>query len=209
MLLNDAHNKVAEFSEPLSARDAWFLYAERPDTPLDIGTVYVFDSELPFGGGPGAVGIEETIAYRPHLVPHSRQRSNSVHFTVADVPLCFRRLPGMVPVVTGLIQSGHTVMLFFPILHRRSDSSRLVRLVLRPLGFAWLAFVLVYSAFVAVAYVATGFSPSLDRPEGRPLRGSRNSCRATAETARARAACLAAWACAPGSSPLPASCNSR
>ncbi len=33
------------FYEPLTARDAWFLYAERPQTPLDLGTVYVFEGE--------------------------------------------------------------------------------------------------------------------------------------------------------------------
>src|SRR5438067_3480098 len=70
------------FFEPLSARDAWFLYAERPDTPLDIGTVYVFDPKVEFPGGRGALGIEETIAERLHLVPRYRQRIRYVPFNL-------------------------------------------------------------------------------------------------------------------------------
>lgn len=66
------------FFEPLTARDAWFLYAERADTPLDIGTVYVFDSKVEFPGGHGPLGIEETIAERLHLVPRYRQRIKHV-----------------------------------------------------------------------------------------------------------------------------------
>jgi WS/DGAT/MGAT family acyltransferase len=66
---------VAEpFYEPLSARDAWFLYAERPSTPLDLGTVYVFEGGSRIPGGRGALGIEETIRERIHLVPRYRQR---------------------------------------------------------------------------------------------------------------------------------------
>lgn len=61
------------FYEPLSARDAWFLYAERPSTPLDLGTVYVFEGGSRVGTR-GALGIEETIRERIHLVPRYRQR---------------------------------------------------------------------------------------------------------------------------------------
>jgi diacylglycerol O-acyltransferase / wax synthase len=67
--------QVAEpFYEPLSARDAWFLYAERPSTPLDLGTVYVFEAGSRVPGGRGALGIEATIRERIHLVPRYRQR---------------------------------------------------------------------------------------------------------------------------------------
>ncbi len=62
------------FYEPLSARDAWFLYAERPTTPLDLGTVYIFEGGSRVPGGRGALGIEETIKERIHLVPRYRQR---------------------------------------------------------------------------------------------------------------------------------------
>ncbi|TMC73134.1 MAG: wax ester/triacylglycerol synthase family O-acyltransferase [Chloroflexi bacterium] len=66
------------FYEPLSARDAWFLYAERPSTPLDLGTVYVFEGGSRIPGGRGALGIEETIKERIHLVPRYRQRIRRV-----------------------------------------------------------------------------------------------------------------------------------
>jgi len=62
------------FYEPLSARDAWFLYAERAETPLDLGTVYVFEGGSRVPGGRGAIGVEETVAERIHLVPRYRQR---------------------------------------------------------------------------------------------------------------------------------------
>ena len=71
------------FFEPLSARDAWFLYAERPETPLDIGTVYVFEGGSRVAGGRGALGVEETIRERIHLVPRYRQRIHRVPFNLA------------------------------------------------------------------------------------------------------------------------------
>ena len=71
------------FYEPLSARDAWFLYAERPATPLDLGTVYVFEGGSQVPGGRGALGIEQTIKERIHLVPRYRQRIQRVPMNVA------------------------------------------------------------------------------------------------------------------------------
>jgi diacylglycerol O-acyltransferase / wax synthase len=71
------------FFEPLSARDAWFLYAERPLTPLDIGTVYVFEGGSRVPGGRGALGVEETIRERIHLVPRYRQRIHRVPLNLA------------------------------------------------------------------------------------------------------------------------------
>jgi WS/DGAT/MGAT family acyltransferase len=68
----------APFYEPLSARDAWFLYAERSDTPLDLSTVYVFEGGSRVPGGRGAIGVEETVAERIHLVPRYRQRIHRV-----------------------------------------------------------------------------------------------------------------------------------
>lgn len=69
--------------EPLSARDAWFLYAERAETPLDIGTVYIFEPGSRIAGGRGALGVEETIRERIHLVPRYRQRIHRVPFNLA------------------------------------------------------------------------------------------------------------------------------
>ncbi|MFI5283647.1 MAG: wax ester/triacylglycerol synthase family O-acyltransferase [Candidatus Dormibacterales bacterium] len=71
------------FFEPLSARDAWFLYAERPETPLDIGTVYIFEGGSRMAGGRGALGVEETVRERIHLVPRYRQRIHRVPFNLA------------------------------------------------------------------------------------------------------------------------------
>ncbi len=71
------------YFEPLSARDAWFLYAERPLTPLDIGTVYVFEGGSRVAGGRGALGVEETVKERIHLVPRYRQRIHRVPFNLA------------------------------------------------------------------------------------------------------------------------------
>ena len=74
---------VQPFYEPLSGRDAWFLYAERPQTPLDLGTVYVFEGESQLPGGRGALGVEETIKERIHLVPRYRQRIHRVPLNLA------------------------------------------------------------------------------------------------------------------------------
>ena len=68
------------FFEPLGPADAWFLYAERPETPLDLGTVYIFEPGSRVPGGRGALGIRETVAERLHLVPRYRQKVHPVRF---------------------------------------------------------------------------------------------------------------------------------
>ena len=78
-----ADAKPPPYFEPLSARDAWFLYAERSETPLDIGTVYVFEGGSQVPGGRGALGVEETVKERIHLVPRYRQRIHRVPWNVA------------------------------------------------------------------------------------------------------------------------------
>jgi WS/DGAT/MGAT family acyltransferase len=70
------------FYEPLNARDAWFVYAERRDVPLDIGTVYVFEGGSRVPGGRGAAGIEQTIAERLHLFPRYRQKLHRIALNV-------------------------------------------------------------------------------------------------------------------------------
>ena len=70
------------FYEPLTARDAWFVYAERQDAPLDIGTVYVFEGGSRVPGGRGAAGIEETIAERLHLFPRYRQKLHRIALNI-------------------------------------------------------------------------------------------------------------------------------
>jgi len=74
---------VEPFYEPLTARDAWFLYAERPQTPLDLGTVYVFEGSSQLPGGRGALGVEQTVRERIHLVPRYRQRIHRVPLNLA------------------------------------------------------------------------------------------------------------------------------
>jgi len=66
--------ETATFFEELTALDAFFLYAERPEAPLHIGAVYVFEAEPRGPGGRGAQGIRRTIEERLHLVPRYRQR---------------------------------------------------------------------------------------------------------------------------------------
>ena len=78
---------VAEpFYEPLSARDAWFLYAERPSTPLDLGTVYVFEGGSRVPGGRGALDIEETIRERIHLASYKRGAADTHRIAAARQP---------------------------------------------------------------------------------------------------------------------------
>lgn len=66
------------FFEPLSPRDAWFIYAERADAPLDVATVYVFEGGSRVRGGRGAAGIEQTVADRLHLFPRYRQKLHRI-----------------------------------------------------------------------------------------------------------------------------------
>jgi WS/DGAT/MGAT family acyltransferase len=66
--------ETATFFEELTALDAFFLYAERPEAPLHIGAVYVFEGEAQVAGGRGAQGIRQTLEERLHLVPRYRQR---------------------------------------------------------------------------------------------------------------------------------------
>jgi diacylglycerol O-acyltransferase len=62
------------YFEDLQPADAFFLYAERPETPTHIGAVYLFEATPRVAGGRGAQGIRDTIAERLHLVPRYRQR---------------------------------------------------------------------------------------------------------------------------------------
>jgi diacylglycerol O-acyltransferase / wax synthase len=66
--------ETATFFEELTALDAFFLYAERPEAPLHIGAVYIFEGEPRAAGGRGAQGIRRTLEERLHLVPRYRQR---------------------------------------------------------------------------------------------------------------------------------------
>jgi len=62
------------FYEDLSPLDAFFLYAERPEAPLHVGAVYIFEGRPRVRGGRGAQGIARTLEERLQLVPRYRQR---------------------------------------------------------------------------------------------------------------------------------------
>jgi len=53
----------------MSAEDAWFLYFERPDAPLHIGSVGIFEGTVPFDG------LYKSMAARMHLIPRYRQKA--------------------------------------------------------------------------------------------------------------------------------------
>ncbi len=52
----------------LSAQDASFLYMERPEAPLHIGSIAVFDGDVPYEG------VIANIASKLHLIPRYQQR---------------------------------------------------------------------------------------------------------------------------------------
>jgi WS/DGAT/MGAT family acyltransferase len=53
----------------MSAEDAWFLYFEKPDAPLHIGSVGVYDGTIPFEK------MYASLDARMHLIPRYRQRA--------------------------------------------------------------------------------------------------------------------------------------
>jgi diacylglycerol O-acyltransferase / wax synthase len=63
--------EMATFFEELTALDAFFLHAERAETPLHVGAVYIVEGEA---RGRGALGVAETLRERLHLSPRHRQR---------------------------------------------------------------------------------------------------------------------------------------
>src|SRR5712692_4212795 len=71
------------YYEPLGGRDAWFLYAEKAELPLDIGTVYLFEGGSRVPGGRGVQGIAQTIAERLHRVPRYRMKIQRVPLNLA------------------------------------------------------------------------------------------------------------------------------
>lgn len=72
--MKGAMEELAPYFEELSALDAFFLYAERPEAPLHIGAVYIFEGQPSVPGGRGAQGIARTLEERLHLVPRYRQK---------------------------------------------------------------------------------------------------------------------------------------
>ena len=70
------------YFEPLTPLDAWFLYLERPEAPLHIGGVYIFEGTPEVEGAPGALGITKTLESRLHLVPRYRQKVRFLPFNL-------------------------------------------------------------------------------------------------------------------------------
>ncbi|MDE3096769.1 MAG: wax ester/triacylglycerol synthase family O-acyltransferase [Chloroflexota bacterium] len=61
----------------MSAEDAWFLYFEKPEAPLHIGSVAIFEGDIPFER------LRESVDARMHLIPRYRQRAVAPPFHAA------------------------------------------------------------------------------------------------------------------------------
>jgi WS/DGAT/MGAT family acyltransferase len=61
----------------LSAQDASFLYGERPESPLHIGSIAVFEGAVPYEG------VVENIASKLHLIPRYQQRVVPAPFSIS------------------------------------------------------------------------------------------------------------------------------
>jgi len=60
---------MAQLSRRMSAEDAWFLYFEKPHAPLHIGSVAIYDGEIPFDK------MYASLDARMHTIPRYRQRA--------------------------------------------------------------------------------------------------------------------------------------
>jgi diacylglycerol O-acyltransferase / wax synthase len=56
-------------SRRMSAEDAWFLYFEKPDAPLHIGSIAIYEGAIPFEK------MYASMDARMHLIPRYRQRA--------------------------------------------------------------------------------------------------------------------------------------
>ncbi len=60
---------AAQLTHRMSAQDAWFLYFERANAPLHIGSVGIFEGTIPFDRAYASLDA------RMHLIPRYRQRA--------------------------------------------------------------------------------------------------------------------------------------
>ncbi len=60
---------ASRLSRRMSAEDAWFLYFEKPEAPLHIGSVGIFEGTIPFDTA------FDSLNARMHLIPRYRQRA--------------------------------------------------------------------------------------------------------------------------------------
>ena len=74
-------------------------------------------------------------------------------FNIVTVRVLMRLHPRRKTLIVFLAIAGNVMWLFFPILNARTDLSRWLRAIFGPPWFAWLAFAIVYAAYIAVASV--------------------------------------------------------
>ena len=67
---------VENTNRRLSAQDASFLYGERPEAPLHIGSIAVFEGDVPYER------LVENIASKMHLIPRYQQRVVPAPFNI-------------------------------------------------------------------------------------------------------------------------------
>lgn len=60
---------ASKLNRRMSAEDAWFLYFEKPDAPLHIGSVCIFEGDIPLEK------VRANMDARMHLIPRYRQRA--------------------------------------------------------------------------------------------------------------------------------------
>ncbi len=60
---------ASNLSRRMSAEDAWFLYFEKPEAPLHIGSVGIYEGTIPFEQ------MYASMDARMHLIPRYRQRA--------------------------------------------------------------------------------------------------------------------------------------
>lgn len=60
---------AANLTRRMSAEDAWFLYFEKPDAPLHIGSVAIYEGTVPFEK------FYASMQARMHTIPRYRQRA--------------------------------------------------------------------------------------------------------------------------------------
>ena len=60
---------ASRLNRRMTAEDAGFLYFEKPDAPLHIGSVAIFEGTIPFEK------MYASMDARMHLIPRYRQRA--------------------------------------------------------------------------------------------------------------------------------------
>ena len=60
---------ASKLNRRMSAEDAWFLYFEKPEAPLHIGSVGIYEGTIPFEK------MYASMDARMHLIPRYRQRA--------------------------------------------------------------------------------------------------------------------------------------